>query len=189
MSQQPDLPPFQYVAGAPGFLSDVEMDEIIADQAPLLTEGRLGTGTGNTGIRRSRVAFIDKEGQHGWLYARFWETAQVLNQQCFGVRIDCVEGNVQLARYESADHGFYDWHTDFSDLAPLRKVSISVQLSRPEDYAGGDLEFRFRGQPHQAERTRGTLIAFPSFTLHRVTPVTRGTRWSLVAWICGPRWR
>jgi PKHD-type hydroxylase len=87
------------------------------------------------------------------------------------------------------DRGFYDWHTDFSGFRPLRKISISIQLARPEDYEGGDLELLFANQPESLEKTRGTFIAFPSFVLHRVTPVTRGTRWSLVAWILGTRWR
>ena len=100
-----------------------------------------------------------------------------------------VEPNVQLARYDSSDQGFYDWHTDFANARPLRKISFSVQLSRSEDYDGGNLELWVSNRPQPAVRDRGALIAFPSFTLHRVAPVTRGTRWSLVAWILGHRWR
>ena len=74
-------------------------------------------------------------------------------------------------------------------MRPLRKISISIQLSRPEDYDGGDLELMYGTEPQKLDRTRGAFIAFPSFMLHRVTPVTRGTRWSLVAWILGTRWR
>ena len=88
-----------------------------------------------------------------------------------------------------ADSGFYDWHTDFAGITPRRKLSISVQLSRPEDYDGGDLELLFTSSPYKAARERGKFIVFPSFCLHRVTPVTRGTRWSLVAWVLGTRWR
>ena len=66
---------------------------------------------------------------------------------------------------------------------------MTVQLSRPEDYEGGDLELFFGSEPYRVQKSRGTVIAFPSFALHRVTPVTRGTRWSLFAWICGARWR
>ncbi|HUF73295.1 MAG TPA: 2OG-Fe(II) oxygenase [Gammaproteobacteria bacterium] len=94
-----------------------------------------------------------------------------------------------IARYDSSDQGFYDWHTDFGDIAPRRTISITVQLSRPEDYDGGELELFFRSPPASMDRTRGAFIAFPSFAVHRVAPVTRGTRWSLVAWICGDRWR
>jgi len=183
------LPPFQILATAKDLLTEVEMDQLIADHAALLTEGKLGTGRGNAEIRRSQIAFIGQEGKHGWLYGRFWKAAEELNRRFFCVDISYIEGNIQLARYDSSDRGFYAWHTDFADLAPRRKISFTVQLSRPEDYDGGDLELFFRGQPYQTDRTRGTLLAFPSFALHRVAPVTRGTRWSLVAWICGSRWR
>lgn len=164
------------------------MDRLIADHVPLLEQSKLGTGRGNVEVRRSQVVLINKTGEYEWLYRRFWEVAQELNRRYFCVDISYIEGNIQLARYDSSDHGFYDWHTDFGDIAPHRKISISVQLSRPEDYEGGDLELLFRNPPHRMERTRGAFIAFPSFAVHRVTPVTRGTRWSLVAWICGTRW-
>ncbi len=107
----------------------------------------------------------------------------------FCVDIAGVETNIQLARYDSSNLGFYDWHTDFAGVRPLRKISISIQLSRPEDYDGGDLELMYGIQPQKLDKSRGAFIAFPSFMLHRVTPVTRGTRWSLVAWILGNRWR
>ena len=59
----------------------------------------------------------------------------------FGLDVDItgIEGNIQLARYDSSDQGFYDWHTDFAGYRPLRKISISIQLSRSEDYDGGEL--------------------------------------------------
>lgn len=183
------LPPFQIVATARGLFTDSEMDQLIADHAPLLTESKLGTGSGNTRTRRSQVVLIKKAQKYQWLYQRFWEAAQELNRLYFCVDISHIEGNIQLARYDSSDQGFYNWHTDFSDLAPLRKISISVQLSRPEDYEGGDLQLFFRDPPYTMERTRGAFIAFPGFAVHRVTPVTRGTRWSLVAWVSGSRWR
>jgi predicted 2-oxoglutarate/Fe(II)-dependent dioxygenase YbiX len=115
--------------------------------------------------------------------------AHECNRLFFGVDIVGVEANLQLGRYDSSDRGFYNWHTDFAAQRPLRKLSISIQLSRAEDYEGGDLELMYGIEPQKLDRTRGAFIAFPSFMLHRVTPVTRGTRWSLVAWIVGARWR
>ena len=164
------------------------MDQLIADHAPALTEGRLGTGKSDAEIRRSQVVLIENSQRYEWLYRRFWEAATALNRQYFCVDISYIEGSIQLARYDSANQGFYDWHTDFGDLAPGRKISITVQLTDPSEYDGGDLELFFRSPPHKMDRTRGAFIAFPSFVVHRVTPVTRGTRWSLVAWVCGKRW-
>lgn len=189
MSNEQGLPPFQIVATGRGFLDESEMDQLIADNAPLLTQSKLGTGRGNVEVRRSQVVGIGKRATNRWLYRRIWEAVQEFNRRFFCVEISGIEENIQLARYAGSDQGFYDWHPDFSEFAPRRKISLSVQLSRPEDYEGGDLELLFRGQPYQMEKDKGTFIAFPSFAMHRVTPVTRGTRWSLVAWISGPRWR
>ena len=183
------LPVFQTVATAKGFLTDSEMDRLVAEHAPLLTEAKLGAGATHAEVRRSQVVFLGMEEKYRWLYERVWAAAQECNRLFFCVDISAVEANIQLARYDSADRGFYDWHTDFAGFRPLRKISISIQLSRPEDYEGGDLELFSGNRPQKLERARGTLLAFPSFTLHRVTPVTRGTRWSLVCWILGARWR
>lgn len=191
MANEPnkELPPFQPFATAAGFLSDSEIDRLIEEHVPLLAEGRLGFGGTNATVRRSQVVFLGMEGKYRWLYERLWAAAQECNRLFFCVDIAGVEANVQLARYDSGNRGFYDWHTDFAGIRPLRKISISIQLSRPDDYDGGDLELLYGTTPQPLARTRGTLIAFPSFMLHRVTPVTRGARWSLVAWILGNRWR
>lgn len=184
-----ELPLFQPFATAAGFLSDAEIDRLVAEHVPRLAEGRLGFGGTNATIRRSQVVLLGMEERYRWLYERLWTAAQECNRLFFSVDIAGVEANVQLARYDSGNRGFYDWHTDFAGIAPRRKISLSIQLSRPEDYDGGDLELLYGNEPQRLDRTRGTLIAFPSFMLHRVAPVTRGVRWSLVAWIIGNRWR
>ena len=191
MTSQPQAqpPPFQFAATATGLLSPAEMDALIAEHEPTLKEATLGGGARNTEVRRSQVAFLEHNDHYRWLYERVWNAAVGFNQRFFAVDITGIQGKIQLARYDSADEGFYDWHTDFGDLAPTRKISVTVQLSDPADYDGGDLEFRFRSEVHRAEKARGLMVAFPSFVLHRVAPVTRGTRYSLVTWITGPRWR
>jgi predicted 2-oxoglutarate/Fe(II)-dependent dioxygenase YbiX len=186
---QQELPQFQASATAQGFLSDQEIDRLIADHAPSLAEGKLGFGNTDAAVRRSKIVFLGTEEKYRWLYQRLWVAAQECNRRFFCVDIAGIEPNVQLARYDSSDHGFYNWHTDFAGISPLRKISVSVQLAASEDYEGGDLELLYDSSPHRLDRSRGALLAFPSFMLHRVTPVTRGTRWSLVAWIHGPRWR
>jgi predicted 2-oxoglutarate/Fe(II)-dependent dioxygenase YbiX len=189
-TEQPkELPLFQPFAKAAGFLADADMDRLIAEHLPLLAEGKLGPGNSNAQIRRSQVVMLGAEKKYDWLYDRIWAAAQECNRLFFCVDIAGVEANIQLARYDSSDRGFYDWHTDFAGIRPLRKISISIQLSAPEDYDGGDLELMYGSQPQALDRTRGAFIAFPSFMVHRVTPVTRGTRFSLVAWILGTRWR
>jgi PKHD-type hydroxylase len=184
-----ELPAFQPFATASNFLADSEMDRLIAEHAALATEAKLGPGNSNPSIRRSQVVMLGLEEKYRWLYDRVWSAALECNRLFFCVDLSGVEANIQLGRYDSSDRGFYDWHTDFAGLRPLRKLSVSIQLSRPEDYDGGDLELLYGPQPQKLDRARGAFIVFPSFMLHRVTPVMRGTRWSLVAWIGGTRWR
>src|SRR5262245_18603767 len=187
--QQKELPQFQPYATAASFLTDAEMDRLIAEHASQIAEAKLGPGNTNAQIRRSQVVMLGPEQRYDWLYDRIWSAAQECNRLFFCVDMAGVEANIQLARYDSADLGFYNWHTDFAGIRPLRKLSISIQLSRAEDYVGGDLELLYGTEPQKLDRTRGAFIVFPSFMLHRVMPVTRGTRWSLVAWIVGTRWR
>ena len=68
-------------------------------------------------------------------------------------------------------------------------MSISVQLSEPDAYDGGDLEIDIDGAPWSAPRDRGTAILFPSFVRHRISQVDSGTRHALVAWMHGPAFR
>jgi PKHD-type hydroxylase len=91
---------------------------------------------------------------------------------------------IQFARYGVGDA--FGWHLDAGGgQTSTRKLSMSVQLSDDDEYTGGDLELCACPQL-EPRRRRGTIIVFPSFLAHQVTPVTRGTRHSLVAWAHGP---
>jgi PKHD-type hydroxylase len=70
-----------------------------------------------------------------------------------------------------------------------RKISITIQLSNPDDYDGGDLEFWLGKTPEKAPREQAFAVLFPSYLMHRVTPVTRGMRKSLVVWVGGDTFR
>jgi PKHD-type hydroxylase len=89
-----------------------------------------------------------------------------------------------VLRYRPGQH--YAWHVDMGqdDLA-LRKLSVVVLLSEPEAYEGGDLQWMPDLGP--CSRQLGTVVIFPSFMPHRVTPVTSGERFVLVAWVHGDR--
>lgn len=97
---------------------------------------------------------------------------------------------VQFTRYEKDD--FYTWHRDSNVESDVqRKLSITVQLSDPSSYEGGEFEIQdcwgdgYASIPDEGKE-RGSIIIFPSFLLHQVTPVTSGTRYSLVQWYSGP---
>lgn len=95
---------------------------------------------------------------------------------------------LQLSEY-GVGH-FYDWHLDMgkNDFS-VRKISFVVQLSDESDYEGGELEVFSSIHPDVQPKSRGTMVIFPSYILHRVTKVTRGARLSLVGWIGGPPYR
>ena len=102
---------------------------------------------------------------------------------------DKVYDTLQLTKYEEA--GYYSWHQDSWDVGRNgfnRKLSLTVNLNNPKNYEGGDLEF-FDGEasPHNpTKRTQGSVVVFDSYDWHRVTPVTKGIRYSLVMWVWGP---
>ena len=107
---------------------------------------------------------------------------------------------------------YYGWHCDSWDVpyndpndltkhGKIRKLSVTISLNDPSEYVGGNLEFDFRNQVDwernkkktikscEEIRPRGSIIVFPSFVWHRVSPVTSGTRYSLVIWNLGYPWK
>jgi PKHD-type hydroxylase len=137
--------------------------------------------------RRSNVCFL-RPADYPWVSKKIGTAIEALNNKyCFDV---AILGELQLAYYDEKDQGFYDWHMDIGPGAFFfRKISISLVLNSPDDYDGGDVEFNTGGRIQQGARSNTELIAFPSFLLHRVTPVTRGRRYVLIAWVHGGDWR
>ena len=110
------------------------------------------------------------------------------NRNAFGFNVDFIPP-VQFGEY--TEGSFYTWHHDIDwngDSMYDRKLSIVVQLSDENDYEGGDFQFKTIEQPLNF-RAQGSILVFPSYNVHRVTEVTKGTRLSLVCWMEGPRWR
>jgi PKHD-type hydroxylase len=96
----------------------------------------------------------------------------------------------QMGRYKSTDEGYYDWHMDAGPPKDgiQRKLSISILLSDPSEFEGGELQFK--GIEDQKILTKqGSIVVFPSFIEHKVTPVTKGVRYSAVTWASGPSFR
>lgn len=187
----PKLAPqqFQLLAAAMGALSEEEMDRLIAFCDQHADQSALSGGVALAAYRRSSVAWVKAEQGFQWLYERIAKLAGGFNARFFGLELNGIEQALQVARYEAGVRGHYDWHTDFGIAEQTRKLSISVQLSPAEAYEGGDLELDVSTEITRAGRERGLAIAFPSYVRHRVTPVTQGVRYSLVAWVHGPRFR
>ncbi|TMV52564.1 2OG-Fe(II) oxygenase, partial [Thioclava sp. BHET1] len=93
--------------------------------------------------------------------------------------------------YGAEAEGHFGWHSDIGAgvVAGKRKLTMVVQLSDPSEYEGGRLETRADLDVREAPRDQGSATLFPSFVLHRVTPVTRGARHSLTIWAHGPAFR
>jgi len=97
-----------------------------------------------------------------------------------------------VIRYVGDLHEDFAWHPDddfFHTRVPYRKLTAIVQLSDPHDYDGGTLEIRDEDKTARVPRRLGMLTVFPSFHIHRVTPVTRGVRHTLATFGIGPRWK
>ena len=97
--------------------------------------------------------------------------------------------STQLTSYNGDEEGHYDWHIDVGKGVPNRKLSYTIQLSKPEDYEGGDLEFLGTETNTEAFRQQGACIIFPSFLAHKVTKVKSGTRYAVVGWVHGPTYK
>jgi PKHD-type hydroxylase len=134
-------------------------------------------------IRKSTIAWIDIREDSQWLYEKMWQTFQAVNRW-FQFDLFGLVDEIQFARYSVGDS--FGWHLDAGGgQTSTRKLSMSVQLCDDDEYAGGDLEVCACPQL-DPRRRRGTIIVFPSFLAHRVTPITQGSRCSLVAWAHGP---
>lgn len=97
----------------------------------------------------------------------------------------------QLIKYHPGGH--YQWHCDYG-VSPgpniVRKLSMSIQLTDPSEYEGGELEIvDYSNRTHTLPKEKGIFIVFDSKVPHRVTPVTKGQRIALVGWANGPRLR
>ncbi len=159
-------------------LSPKECDAVVA-RAPVRAAAEVDRGAGlvvDVAIRRSRAVFLDDPA----LTRRLNDALVDVNYRHFGFGL---AGNEPL---QFAEYGIGDKYDDHLDIGPgaaaLRKLSVSVQLTDPSTYDGGDLHIWGTGR---VDRTRGIAIVFPSYLVHRVEPVTRGVRHSLVAWAVG----
>lgn len=151
----------------------------------------------DTGTRIADIAWIEPDDDSMWMFDKLAKLAQRANRTW---RFDLTgfTEDLQFTRYGTPG-AFYDWHQDGLDGdVAVRKLSMVVQLSDPDDYDGSDLELFAVNEESESDgaaewtratRTRGTVIAFPAFEFHRVTALERGERFSLVSWLGGPPFR
>jgi PKHD-type hydroxylase len=165
--------------------SDEECARIIeAGMALPLAGGQVTAIERAPEARRSTVALFPPEPANAWMLERIAQVVNKFNAELWGFELVGSE-RLQFSAYGAGE--YYEWHVDLGARGgfALRKLSVSVQLNDPTDYDGGDLEISTGAAVSKATRTKGAVILFPAYALHRVLPITRGVRYSLVAWIVG----
>jgi PKHD-type hydroxylase len=181
--------PFTVWSGA---FTDKELDDIVAyGDALRQAEARIKSVSDvdeRSHIRITQISWINQAPETLWLYQKLAGVTWNINQQAYRFEISQLEA-LQYTVYLAGEGGHYDWHVDHGHAGPRRKLSLVLQLSDPADYEGCELKIHASNQLDTAPKERGTLIAFPSYVLHRVTPITAGIRRSLVMWCSGPRFR
>jgi PKHD-type hydroxylase len=145
--------------------------------------------------RVSQTAFHNRSADTAWIFDRLNFIIQSVNEMYYGFDLNGY-ASFQYTTYDSAREGRYDWHMDMSlgdvssnaDIEP-RKLSLSLILN--DDYEGGEFQINNGNadDPIILPKIKGRVILFPSFMIHRVTPVTSGRRLSIVVWALGPKFQ
>jgi PKHD-type hydroxylase len=145
----------------------------------------------NKKIRDSKICWLySYEEEVAWIYQRITDIVLGLNIQFFQFDLFGISEALQFTSYK-APGGKYGKHVDRTYNIPVRKLSISIQLTDPKDYEGGELKL-YIGENKDAlimNKNQGALIIFPSYVLHEVMPVTKGERNSLVTWVSGNQFK
>jgi PKHD-type hydroxylase len=139
-------------------------------------------------VRDSNISWLYPSDDLEWVYRRLTDIVLNLNNQFFKFDIFGFIEGLQFTHYKEPD-GKYKKHVDKGLNNITRKLSLSIQLSTPNSYTGGDFILYEGEEPIMLPKEQGKLILFPSYTLHEVKPVTKGERYSLVAWITGPQFK
>ena len=151
-------------------------------------EAVLEKGSINKKIRDSKISWIYPNNESVWIYRKITEAVSELNSKFFKFDLYGFIEGLQFTHYQ-APSGNYKKHIDRYLGIFTRKLSLTIQLSDSSSYKGGDLLLYDSPNPRLCPKEQGKLILFPSYVLHEVKPVTKGERYSLVAWITGPQFK
>jgi PKHD-type hydroxylase len=150
----------------------------------------LGSDTDSYKTNNRDIAYITPMPHSKWLYDLLFPLALEANEKLFHFDIDIVTDPIHYVIYPE-DGGHLDWHMDTGAYrVNKRKIAMTVQLSDPSEYEGGEFEIWFGGQQSVVvPREKGDVICFPAFCMHRVRPITKGQRKCLVFWTGGRPFR
>ena len=141
-------------------------------------------GIVDTETRTSHISWIPFS-KMPEMYKDIEKIMKATNGNHFGFDGMQITEQAQYTEYPSG--GFYDWHMDsdvhFAHEPPVRKISMTCLLSHESEFEGGELEME--KEENKVKLVQGQAVFFASFLLHKVAPVTRGVRKSLVMWFGG----
>lgn len=153
-------------------------------------EGQIGDRTNGATFENKRSSKVSWMYEDDWVCSIFAHYFHIANKEQWEYELNGLDG-IQITRYDVNDH--YTWHSDYGtaeDERYTRKLSATILVTDPSEYEGGDLEFiDYHNNLVVAPRQKGSMIVFDSRVPHRVTPVTKGQRISLVTWMLGPKLR
>jgi PKHD-type hydroxylase len=196
------IPPRQskgkdYTAYWEGFLNNEEINKILSYPEWLKTsDAYIGNSSEKTIInknaRTTDINWLGLNQETIWIWEKLTNVVADVNSQFFKYDLTGCYEPIQLGIYKELNQGHYDWHIDAcpTDKNVPRKLSMSLLLSDPSEFEGVELQIKSCNDEIQTlEMIKGRAWFFPSYMLHRVTPVTKGVRRSLVLWIGGPEFK
>ena len=195
------LKPRPFSGGEPvayweNFLSDEQLENLLSldewnQLLPGIIFGDGSDGQINKKTRNSKVAWLAYDDRTADLWETLSEAISKVNAEFFRFDLTGMYEHLQLSVYDSTieGNGHYNWHIDMGNSTdqPMRKLSMAMLLSDTSEFSGGELQVKTSSdEVLDLEQQKGRAWFFPSWTLHRVAPVTSGVRKSLVVWIGGP---
>ena len=175
------------LAAIESVFSPDECVQLVAEFTPRLEPAYVETldVAQSASIRKSSAVFIAPSKSTNWVFERLSKAVREINDTVYGFDVSQFREGFQFTRYEVGE--FYGPHFDIGPgKLTERKLSLTVQLSAPDEYTGGELVIY---PEFVAPKDQGTMTVFPSFMCHDVRPVKTGVRYSLVSWLAGPPFR
>ena len=149
--------------------------------------GGNGHGVYDPKIRQVNTYTVPLNSDNEWIFQKIIFAVDKANREYYKFDLLGITHSLQLLHYEAEENSHYNWHIDVGPgESSTRKLSVSIPLTKPTDYEGGELEIVDNGNQIIANQQIGSITMFPSFFNHRVTPLHKGERWVLVVWVHGP---
>ena len=139
-------------------------------------------------VRKSKISWLYCTDDMHWAFRRITDIVLNLNERFFQFDIFGLNEGLQFTNYK-APGDKYGKHVDRALDMVVRKLSISIQLTDPKEYEGGELYLYENDKGMLMDKKQGTLVMFPSYVVHEVMPVTKGERNSLVTWVTGKQFK